>query len=230
MRFHRFYIDHTLRVGDQVFIQEERLLNQWLRVFRYTKGDRVIIFNGLGKEFLGELSDIEGKQGIYLKVLEEKEGIVPSKNITLYQSLVKKDNMEWIVEKATELGVSRIVPLISERSEKKGFNEERAKKIAIEASEQSRRIGIPSLGEVLSLEQTLRTATGEKIAFHTSPNPLLTNEREYQNISIFIGPEGGWTENEISLFVENGVQLLSLGPLILRAETAAIVALARLSF
>src|SRR3989338_5215426 len=159
MRLHRFYIDKKIE-GKEVFVKEERLLNQWRKVFRYKTGDRVILFDGSGMEFIGELKDLK-KEEVKIEILEEREGILPKKigrEIVLCQSLIKKDKMEWVVEKATELGVSKIVPIISERSEKKGFNLERAKKIAIEASEQCGRADVPEICEIQKLETILSDA------------------------------------------------------------------------
>jgi len=222
MRLHRFYIEKI-----NPTITDERLIHQWKNVFRYEAGDKVILFDGSGKDFECEIQGLDKKEAS-LTILEEKEGIIPKKNIVLYQSLVKKDNMEWIVEKATELGISKIVPIISERSEKKDFNLERAKKIIIEASEQCGRSNIPELGEVTDLDKALEIAEGKLIAFHTAtpPNPPLDQGKGNQDLSLFIGPEGGFTENEIEEFKKADTEIRSLGDLVLRAETAAIAALA----
>src|SRR3989344_3031214 len=116
MRLHRFFIDKRIE-GREITVTEERLINQWKNVFRYKIGDRVLIFDGNGKEFLGEILGIMNHE-VRIMVLETKEGKMPEKRIILCQSLIKKDNMEWVVEKATELGVSKIIPILSERSEK----------------------------------------------------------------------------------------------------------------
>jgi len=158
--------------------------------------------------------------------LEEKNGTVPQHKITLYQSIIKKDKMEWVVEKATELGVTKIVPIISERSEKKGFNVDRARKIAIEASEQCGRGDIPQIVEPITIEKAISQA--EKAIVFDSSGKSLKELDKIETKSIFIGPEGGWSENEISKFKSQNFEILNLGDLTLRAETAAIVSLAAL--
>ncbi|HEY4516164.1 MAG TPA: RsmE family RNA methyltransferase [Candidatus Paceibacterota bacterium] len=232
MRLHRFYIDKKIE-GKEVFVKEERLLNQWRKVFRYKTGDRVILFDGSGMEFIGELKDLK-KEEVKIEILEEREGILPKKigrEIILCQSLIKKDKMEWVVEKATELGVSKIVPIISDRSEKKGFNIERARKIAVEASEQCGRADVPEIREVENLEASIKNYSSA-VVFDSSgitkgdPWPEPSGQRS--PLVIFIGPEGGWTSKEIERFKKEKMEIFSLGNLILRAETAAITALATL--
>ena len=161
-----------------------------------------------------------------LRLVSEREGIVPDREVVLYQSLIKKDKMEWVVEKATELGVSKIIPIISERSEKKGLNLERARRIAIEASEQCGRADVPVLGSIMGLEECIMGAEGEKIVFDITGEPFSSSViHNIYPISLFVGPEGGWTEKEIEIFKESNAKIFSLGKLTLRAETAAIVAL-----
>ena len=232
MRLHRFYIDKKIE-GKEVFVKEERLLNQWRKVFRYKTGDRVILFDGSGMEFIGELKDLK-KEEVKIEILEEREGILPKKigrEIILCQSLIKKDKMEWVVEKATELGVSKIVPIISDRSEKKGFNIERARKIAVEASEQCGRADVQEIREVENLEASIKNYSSA-VVFDSSgitkgdPWPEPSGQRS--PLVIFIGPEGGWTSKEIERFKKEKMEIFSLGNLILRAETAAITALATL--
>jgi 16S rRNA (uracil1498-N3)-methyltransferase len=140
-------------------------------------------------------------------------------------ALIKKDNFELVLEKATELGVTRIVPVQCARSEKKGLNYERVQKILREASEQSGRATVPIISEIISAEKlpseglVVFDPRGEKFAReffaagHTSP------------ISVAIGPEGGFTDDEIALFHVRNTPVVSTGPQILRAETAAVVAL-----
>ncbi len=240
MRIHRFYIENQIENKD-VGISDERLVHQWRHVFRYNVGSEVVLFNGSGFEYECVISFISNREA-KLEVVSKKPSIIPNTNVTLYQSLIKKDNFEWIAEKATELGVAKIVPMISERSEKKNINEERLKKILIEAGEQCGRGDVPELGEIIDLEDAIQFAENIIIfdkGGNTSPlAPLLVKERGNKNplplgegagggASIFIGPEGGWSEKEINMFKERGAHICSLGPLTLRAETAAIVAVSK---
>lgn len=234
MRLHRFYISTPIE-DTRTVVKDERLVHQWRDVFRYNVGSEVILFDGSGTEYDAVIEKLSNRE-VEVRLVSERKGILPDKKIVLFQSLIKKDKMEWVVEKATELGVSGIVPVVSERSEKKGFNIERAQKIVIEASEQCGRADVPEIGELMKLEEALKDCEEEIIVFDPiettppftscSPPPVQVREHSGEGaVSIFIGPEGGWAEKELEIFKQKGAQVLSLGPLTLRAETAAIVAL-----
>ncbi|MEK7642754.1 MAG: RsmE family RNA methyltransferase [Patescibacteria group bacterium] len=215
-----------------MLIKDERLIHQWRDVFRYNVGSEVVLFDGSGQEYDAVIEKLNN-QVSEVRLVRERRGIIPKdsstglgREITLYQSLIKKDKMEWVVEKATELGVSKIVPIVSERSEKKGFNIERARRIAIEASEQCGRADVPELVGVMELGEWVKVAGQDVIVFDFSgepfPCPIIHNTNP---ASLFIGPEGGWSPKEIERFKDLKIEILSLGRLTLRAETAAIVAL-----
>ena len=223
MRLHRFYINKTID-NEEVVIGDDRLIHQWRNVFRFNVGGEVILFDGSGFEYDCLIEKMNNKEAV-LRIIDKRKGVVPDRDIILYQSLIKKDKMEWVVEKATELGVSKIIPIISERSEKKGFNIERAQKIAIEASEQCGRVDVPVVEEIQKLESGIENCEGEIIVFDKSGSSLNLDSRFKLPASIFIGPEGGWTEREIEKFKESKIKIFTLGKLTLRAETAAIVAL-----
>jgi len=237
MRLHRFYLNTPIKHTKTV-IKDERLIHQWRDVFRYNVGSEVIIFDGSGTEYDAVIEKLTNREA-ELRLVSEKKGIVPNQKVFLYQSLIKKDKMEWVVEKATELGVSKIVSVVSERSEKKGFNLERMIKIAIEASEQCGRADVPEVAQVMDLDEVLKDCD-KVIVFDHSGTPLLSSSNNSSPtpslttregamlslISIFIGPEGGWTEKELEMFRGANAKIYSLGKLTLRAETAAIVALA----
>jgi 16S rRNA (uracil1498-N3)-methyltransferase len=166
-------------------------------------------------------------------VLERLEARDPGPAITLCAALVKFDHFEWMIEKATELGVSRILPVAAARSEK-GLDQgarkrlERWRRIALESSQQCRRAHLPEIldpaafGAALQAEASLRlfldeTGGGEPILKALSPAP---------SGAVFVGPEGGWTEAERGEALAAGWKAVSLGSNILRAETAALAALA----
>ncbi|MFM2357586.1 MAG: hypothetical protein RJA61_323, partial [Candidatus Parcubacteria bacterium] len=129
-----------------------------------------------------------------------------------------------ILEKCTELGVTHFVPIISERSEKKNLNYERAQKIIKEASEQSGRGTLPELGETCVLQDVFEKYPMDFIAFDFSGTKLENNKFQITNskIGILIGPEGGWTERELQVFKDKHIPLFTLGNQVLRAETAAV--------
>ncbi len=229
MRLHRFYIDKPIEYRT-FSIKDERLIHQWRDVFRYNVGSQVVLFDGSGNEFEAVLESINNREAEVI-IGEQRKWIVPKDKITLCVSLIKKDNLELVVEKATELGVSKIIPIISERSEKKGFNLERAKKIAIEASEQCGRADVPEIKEVMNLESGIMNCNEDIIVFDPSgittppPSPLPLGEGAEGEVSIFIGPEGGWSPKELEIFKNKKARIYSMGLLVLRAETAAIAAL-----
>ena len=146
MRLHRFFVEQEIGDKKTIEIKEERLLYQWRNVLRFSSLDKVILFDGEGSDFLCEIN-ILSKNEAKLFVLEKTRGIIPKRKITLFVSLIKRENFELVLEKTTELGVSHIIPVVADRSEKKSFNYERSAKIIVEASEQSGRSDIPVLGE-----------------------------------------------------------------------------------
>lgn len=235
MRLHRFYISEKIGTKTEITVNSVELVNQIQRVFRLKKGDRVITFDGSGFDFECEIIGLE-KETIILKVIKsEPSRFVPKKEVYLYQALVKKDNFEWIVEKATELGVTHVVPVMAERSEKKSLNEERLKKIAIEASEQSSRSDIPTIGNIVKLEDAILAmsdiANAKRLVFHTEGSILAMSDiAKTGPIAVFIGPEGGWSEKEIELFHKNNMDIICLGNQVLRSETAVIAALSQVVF
>lgn len=224
MRLHRFFVEGEIPQTGEFSVTNENLLNQWRNVLRFDAGDKVLLFDGRGDEFLCEFISLS-KKSAALKVLERKAGQKPAREITLCMALIKKDNFELVLEKATELGVSHIVLVQADRSEKKGVNYERAQKIVREASEQSGLATVPTVSEVISVEKL----PDDVVVF--DPRGELP-AREYFTahttapVSILIGPEGGFTDAEIESFHARNIPIVTTGPQILRAETAAIVALA----
>lgn len=223
MRLHRFFVEEKIPTGGEFSVTSETLLNQWRNVLRMSDGDQAILFDGSGTESLCEFVSLTKKNAL-LKVLETKKGLVPERVVTLYMALIKKDNFELVLEKATELGVTHIIPVQMDRSEKKGVNYERAHKIVREASEQSGRATVPTLGEIIDVEKI----PDGVVVFEPRGE---ISAREYFNtnnsspIAVCIGPEGGFTDSELSSFHERGIPVVSTGSQILRAETAAVVAL-----
>ncbi len=223
MKLHRFFVEGKIPKEGEFSVTNETLLNQWRNVLRMEEGSNVVLFSGDGSESLCEFVSLSKKNAL-LKVIETKKGLVLEREVTLYIALIKKDNFELVLEKATELGVSHIVPVQADRSEKKGVNYDRAKKILREASEQSGRAVVPTISEIISVEKL----PSDVIVF--DPRGEIS-AREYFTrhttapVALFIGPEGGFTDTEMDFFRARNIPVVSTGPQILRAETAAIVAL-----
>jgi len=156
--------------------------------------------------------------------------------VTLLLAVFKFDRMEWAIEKCTELNVTTIVPVIARRTEKHlalaaDKRVERWRRIAREASEQARRVSPPEIGEPVKLPAALNTAADARIVLSESERELQLSEilrarPDTNSLALAIGPEGGWTAEEVQLFSSAGWIAASLGETILRAETAAIAALA----
>ncbi len=173
-------------------------------------------------------------------LLEEKISIKPIKklrsnfyvpDVWVCFSLVKKKNVNYLVEKISEIGVKKILPLTTEYSEKKGFNVNRLKKISIEAIEQSNSIEIPDITQVQSIENLLKNWDVDRMIFfcdETGGKKIFDSKdifNQYQKYALFIGPIGGWSLNDRKLFNDLKIHKFSLGENILKADTAAIYAL-----
>ena len=223
MRLHRFYINQ--QIDKEVRIEDKELLHQWQKVFRLKASDRVIIFNGGDSEYEGFFKILSKNEAI-IQIDKEREVKNPvNVELHLFQSIIKKDNFEFIVEKCTEIGVSAFHPIISERSEKKSLNIERLNKIAKESAEQSGKTKLPEIFAPESLGKVMKDFDGELFVLDFDGESLSKtfSAKEDKKIGILIGPEGDWSENERIIFDEMGIKSFSLGPQILRAETAAIV-------
>lgn len=156
--------------------------------------------------------------------------------VTILLSIFKFDRMEWAIEKCTELGVAKIIPVIARRTDSHLVSAsvkrvERWRRIALQASEQSRRTASPEISEAMKLRDAAKIPSETKIVLseseeHTSLRELLDARRSQTSMLLAIGPEGGWTEDELQLFRDNGWSPATLGNTILRAETAAIAAVA----
>jgi 16S rRNA (uracil1498-N3)-methyltransferase len=156
--------------------------------------------------------------------------------ITLYLAIFKFDRFEWAVEKCTELGVSRIVPVLARRTESHLVNSsvkrvERWRRIALEAAQQSRRLAPPEISDPMKLKLALEESSPLRIVLaeneqQTTLRDLLTANEEADAAALAIGPEGGWSDDELSSFDQAHWHRASLGTTILRAETAAIAAVA----
>lgn len=228
MRLHRFFVDKRIDDETGIIIHSADQLHQMTRVFRFVKGDRVIVLDNSGFEFLCEIMSLNPSEGL-LRVIEKRENrATPRRDVFLFQSVIKKDKFEWVLEKCTEVGVSHFRPVLSERSEKKDVNFERSRKIVLEASEQSGRAKLPAVYEVMTLEEAIKSYAFPKVAF--DPTGIPYREEDFQavpTVGIFIGPEGGWSEKDLALFTAEHIPLLSLGAQTLRAETASVVATAK---
>jgi len=204
----------TVVVGGEAAHQMRKVL--YLQI-----GESVILPDGHGKEVVAEITDfIQDSVELRLGVVNEIK--LSGRQVVLYCAILKHDNFEWAVQKATEVGVTSIIPIITERTIKTGLKYERLKKIIQESCEQCQRGVMPELHEIVRFEDAIKTAEGTKIIFEFDGEKL-SNIKSDNAISIFVGPEGGWTQSEIKQAREAGFVVASLGDYILRGETAAVV-------
>ena len=188
--------------------------------------------------YLAEIVEAKGEL-VRFRVIEPITSPAPEVRVTLCAALIKFDRFEWIVEKATELGVERILPVEAARSEKGLFEasrkrQERWMRIAREASQQSRRVTIPEILPAARFEQALATEADRHYLLDEGEAPrwaeVVPPARACSDhVAVLLGPEGGWTDGERQAAVQSGWQPVSLGHTILRAETAAAAGLAALN-
>lgn len=228
MKLHRFIINNDLNMGS-LEIKDIEIINQIKNVLRLKNKDNFILCDGLGKEAFVEIEEIN-KNKILVKILEIKEKKDVDKKVSLYLSILKKENFELGVQKAIELGVSEIIPIITDRTIKNKLNYIRLEKIIKEASEQSGRTIIPKLLPILSFKEAIEDGlkNEEKIFYDLVNNKLDKINKESSSFSIFIGPEGGFTNEENKFAKEKNYKIISLSKFTLRAETATIVGVSKI--
>lgn len=230
MKIHRFYIPVlNLKAGEVNKIQDERVSFQCRNVLKLKKGEMVELFDGTGSEYLSEIDNVD-RHSIFVRLTEKREPKTRErKEVLLFLSTIKKDNFELAVEKCTEIGITGFVPVVSERSDKKELNMERLNRISIEASEQSGKVFIPQIHEPTPLKEIFKKYEDLVfIAFEPRGEQIYDKKSMIGKLGIFIGPEGGYTDNDLKIFKDNNVPVVSMGDTILRAETAAIVASAKI--
>ncbi|MEN2986659.1 MAG: RsmE family RNA methyltransferase [Thermodesulfovibrionaceae bacterium] len=218
-----------LSVGQKVNLSREDL-NYLFNVMRYNVGQRICLTDGKGKNYIGEI--IDKKTMIILK--EESNSVEDNFDLVLCQALLKSNKMELVIQKATELGVKRIIPFVSERCIIKKTNKiERWRRIAKEATEQSLRSILPEIENITTFRELLNSIHNGIFFWEKASQSLFETVQKIdilKPVYLIIGPEGGFTEKEAEEAKLKGLQIASLGKRVLRAETASIVATALLSF
>lgn len=234
---HHFFVEAKQVEGERVRITGPDV-HHARQVLRIRPGEEILISDKTGKDFRCIVRHLT-EQEISADILCREKNRELSSSLVLYQSLVKGEKMEWIIQKAVELGVSRIVPVLSENTivkleKKKEENRRRRwQAIAESAAKQSKRSIIPEVALVLTLEEAFLEAKNMSLALFayeheegmkkTAEN--LQRADIGQEIAVFIGPEGGYSREEARLSREYGILPVSLGKRILRAETAGLALL-----
>ena len=227
----RFFVDAVRGGVAELHGEEARHLT---RVLRVEPGQRFEISDNQSA-YLAEIEQARGEHVIF-RIVEPLDSPDVPLHLTLCAALIKFDHFEWLIEKATELGVERIQPVDAARSERGLFEasrkrSERWTRIARESSQQSRRVRAPEILPAVRFESSLQTPAAHRFFLDESEAPGLLKQLPAERprgseAALLIGPEGGWTDTERLAAGTAGWQPASLGPQILRAETAATAALA----
>jgi 16S rRNA (uracil1498-N3)-methyltransferase len=233
MRLTRVHVDTELQTGQRLTV-EGSAGNHIARVLRLRAGDALTLFNGQGGEYAGSIEEIR-RDTVIVSVLERQEVDRESPcQLTLAQGISRGERMDWVVQKATELGVWRIAPLFTERSvvqldEKQALRKiQHWRSIAVAACEQSGRNRVPQIASPVRLYELLERRTSNGTALLLSPGAprrLGDIASAAADITVLIGPEGGLTDVEQQAAVKSGFAPVRLGPRVLRTETAAVCAL-----
>ena len=238
---HRFFVDkQNIHEEEQMIIVDDKEdVIHISKVLRLKTKDQIEICDGTQNEYIVEISEIE-KSKIVSKILSYKEiGTEPKVQVSLYQGVPKGSKMELIIQKCTEVGIATITPIITDRTvvqlkDKKAEEKktERWKKIAEEAAKQCKRGRIPSVMEPISFLDMLKDTQQYDLSMIPYENEallglkkILRSNPQTQKIAIVIGPEGGFEESEILAAKNAGIIPVTLGPRILRTETAGFIAL-----
>jgi len=230
---HRFIIREGLADGAEVAFSQEEAAHAF-KVLRLRAGEKVELSDGEGRLFSAELLMVEREQ-VTAKVEEELDGKEAPVRITLYQGYPKADKLELIVQKLTELGACRIVPVVMERSvakpdpKDKGKRKERLQRIAQEAAKQCGRGMVPEVEEAITWKQAKARFEAHELtimpwedAKDVHLKDVHEQKPEIRDIAIVIGPEGGISEAEANEAMDKGAVCVTLGPRIMRTETAAL--------
>lgn len=232
MQRHRFYAPPAQITDTQIQLNEDEA-HHLTRVLRLNTGTTVYAFDGTGNEYECRVAKAD-KRFVTLEIQQTLTDAVDSPlQLTLAQALVKGDKFDLIVQKATELGVTRIVPLITEHSDIRKAEERaeqkltRWRRIALEAVKQCGRRILPELNEPQGFSDFCATDQSE-LRWLLAERGGQTLPRTFQavtSLTVAVGPEGGWSANELTLAQHHQFTLIQVGPRVLRTETAAIVAM-----
>ncbi len=240
MRVPRVYLDQALQSGAELAL-DKAAAHYLVSVLRLRADDSLIVFNGSGGEYAATLQSVTNKQAT-ITVGSHSLGVAPSPvQIVLAIGLSRGERMDWVIQKAVELGVNEIIPLFTERCEVKLKGERALKKrghwqqIAISACEQSQRNDVPTIKPAQSLSEFLTAVatpgnTDLKLildprAEQSLSSTLLNQGASANTVVLLSGPEGGFSDGEIELAQQEGVISAGLGPRVLRTETAPLAAL-----
>ena len=225
-KLHRIYIDRDILIGEKLEIdvgKSKHIKN----VLRIKNSQHIIVFNGNGIDYIAEVIYSENTIALIKKENTRKD--LDSHNIILAQSISSSKHMDFTIQKSVELGINHIVPIVSSRSHPGNYDNKikHWKKIIIHAVEQSNGFYLPTLSKITPFDEYIQSNSlnqYHKICFHTNGRSINELDKNKSSHIMLIGPEGGFSDNEISSLEKFNWNIISLGDRILRTETASIVA------
>lgn len=236
MRVHRIYYPHEIIQGRPMLLDRE--VSHYLKtVLRVSLGQMISLFDGQGRECSATVTQFQGKNVLVEAGSWVLRSVESPLQITLAQGISRGEKMDFTLQKAVELGVTHIVPLITERVGVK-FDEARAEhrllhwqKVIISACEQSGRTCVPILSPIRKFEQWI-PESGQALKLILDPHlaKKMNLSQGFSACTLLVGPEGGFSSKEVEQAIQAGFQAWQLGPRILRTETAAMVALSILQY
>ncbi|MBF6600423.1 MAG: 16S rRNA (uracil(1498)-N(3))-methyltransferase [Dehalococcoidia bacterium] len=234
----RYYVEPPALAGEQVILGRE-LAHRVATVLRLRPGDEIVLFEGSGEDARVRIDAVSDRAGSATVIARQPGPPEPRVRVSLYQSITKGERFEWLLEKGTEAGVSRFVPLQTARAvvrpEAGGAKAGRWRRIVIEAAEQCERSVVPAVAPPQRFDDAIAAAPGIVLlpyeeAGDLAPNVQAALDREIDalfalgEISIFIGPEGGYERAEVDRAEAAGAAIVTMGRRVLRSETAGLVA------
>lgn len=237
----RFFVPREAVRGKAILITGKEA-HHILDVMRLGPLDKIVAFDGSGKEYVGFIKD--AKPGtVSVEIVETRTPSGPQRSrITLVQALPKKEKMDYIIEKSTELGVHSIIPVITDRTipkwdaSKKTAHAQRWARIAQEASKQCGRVDIPTVNRIMTFPESIKEAADHDLRLMAALTDETIRLKEALSgfkggkVAIAIGPEGDFTSREIGAAGKAGFKLINLGPRILKSDTAGLATLAILNY
>jgi len=234
MKHVRLYQNTLLNIGEELTL-DDYASHHLTKVLRFPQGQSITLFNGDGFNYSAEVLMLKAKKDCVVKLLNKSTNLSESKlDITLAQGVAKGEKMDFLMQKAVELGVNKIVPILTERCVVKLSGSKLIKrtqhwqKIAISACEQSGRSVVPEVVSPIGLDTLLQQQMDNGFVLHHRSEKTLLDVSKVNKATILIGPEGGLSETEIAQAAEAGYQSLLLGSRVLRTETASLAAIANM--
>jgi len=224
----QLFYNSNIDASTEQFTFDKEESKHIIKVLRKKDGDILHVTNGLGYLFETQIT-LASENKCTVEVLSvEKKAEAPFKLHLVVAPTKMNDRYEWFLEKATEIGIHEITPIICDRSERKVINKDRFEKIILTAMKQSNELYLPKLNDAVTFKEFFKeTIGGQKLIAHceeTDKKTLKSVLKPNQDVTILIGPEGDFSEKEIALALENEFSAVSLGNTRLRTETAAVVA------